>query len=73
MNKNAASGVDKVSAKEYEADLQTNVENLVDRQKGKRYKAKLVLWSYIPKASGKDRPLGIPAIDDKVLQMGAKV
>jgi len=72
VNKNAAAGVDKVSATEYEAELLTNVEDLVEQLKGNRYKAKLVKRQYIPKDSGKLRPLGIPAVSDKLLQTGAK-
>lgn len=72
INKRAASGVDRVSAKEYEKVLQENIENLVAQLKGKRYKAKLVRRQYIPKANGKMRPLGIPAISDKLLQTGVK-
>lgn len=65
INKRAAPGVDRVSAKDYEENLQENVENLVAQLKGKRYKARLVRRQYIPKANGKLRPLGIPAINDK--------
>jgi len=68
LNKKAASGVDKVSAREYEHDLEGNIERLVERLKGKSYRAKLVRRQYIPKANGKLRPLGIPAIEDKLLQ-----
>jgi RNA-directed DNA polymerase len=68
LNKNAARGVDKVSAQEYEQNLVGNVECLVERLKEKRYRAKLVRRQYIPKANGKLRPLGIPAIEDKLLQ-----
>jgi RNA-directed DNA polymerase len=69
LNKNAASGVDKVSAKEYGKDLVNNVKNLVSQLKRKGYRAKLVRRQYIPKGKGKLRPLGIPATADKVLQM----
>jgi hypothetical protein len=40
INKNAAYGIDEIDAKEYEANLQSNVEDLVERLKGLRYKAK---------------------------------
>lgn len=73
LNKKAASGVNRVSAKEYGANLNTNVENLVYRVKGKRYFAALVRRQYIPKTSVQLRPLGIPAVDDKLLQTGVKV
>lgn len=73
INKKAASGVDKISAKEYEVELKANVEDLVTQMKGNRYKAKWVRRQYIPKDNGKLRPLGIPAISDKLLQTGVKV
>lgn len=70
INKRAASGVDCQDARAYEANLRENVEGLVEAVKGGWYRAKLVLRRYIPKLNGKLRPLGIPAIADKVLQMG---
>jgi RNA-directed DNA polymerase len=69
MNLKAASGVDKTTAKEYEKDLRDNIRDLVARLKEKRYRAKLVRRVYIPKSSGKLRPLGIPAIEDKLVQV----
>ena len=68
VNKRAAAGVDRVSARSYEQDLATHVDHLADSVKGRRYRAKLVLRKYIPKLNGKLRPLGIPAIADKLLQ-----
>jgi len=68
LNKKAASGVDKVTAEQYEENLMGNLENLLDRLKGKRYRAKLVKRKYIPKDNGKSRPLGIPALEDKIVQ-----
>lgn len=68
LNKNAASGIDKISWREYEENLHANIDLLVDKLKSKKYKAKLIRRSYIPKANGKQRPLGIPAIEDKLLQ-----
>ena len=70
INKRAACGVDRQDARAYEADLQKNVEGLVEAIKGGWYRAKLVLRRYLPKLNGKLRPLGIPAIADKVLRMG---
>jgi len=70
VNKHAASGVDRQDARSYQEDLRENIEALVAAVKEGRYRAKLVLRRYIPKLSGKLRPLGIPAIADKLLQVG---
>ncbi len=69
LNKNAASGVDRVTAQAYEENLEANVNALVERLKQKRYRAKLVRRCYIPKENGKERPLGIPALEDRLLQL----
>jgi len=69
LNKNAASGVDGVTAQAYEADLLANLENLASRLKAKHYRAKLVRRCYIPKPNGDLRPLGIPALEDKLVQL----
>ena len=60
IRKQAASGVDRGSAQEYEQNLEENIHQLVDGLKRKRYRAKNVLRRYIPKGNGKFRPLGIP-------------
>ena len=72
IRKNAAYGVDQVSAKDYEQNLDENIHQLVEDLKRKRYRAKLVLRRYIPKGDGKFRPLGIPATQDKLLQVAVK-
>ena len=72
IRKNAAYGVDKVSAEEYEQNLEENIRDLVARLKRGGYRARLVRRKYIPKGEGKMRPLGIPVIEDKLLQMGVK-
>ncbi len=69
LNKNAASGVDKVTAEAYEENLEANIQSLADRLKSKRYRAKLVRRCYIPKENGKERPLGIPALEDRLVQL----
>ncbi len=69
LNKSAASGVDKVTAEEYEENLDSNIQALVGRLKLKRYRAKLVRRCYIPKENGKERPLGIPALEDRLVQL----
>jgi group II intron reverse transcriptase/maturase len=68
LNKSAASGVDEVTWQMYAKDLHANVETLVNRLKSKRYRTRLVLRRYIPKDGDKKRPLGIPVIEDKLLQ-----
>lgn len=68
LNKNAAPGIDRISFSEYGENLEANLDELVSSLKEKRYRAKLIRRVYIPKAQGKLRPLGIPAISDKILQ-----
>lgn len=69
LNKNAASGVDKVTADAYEEDLEANIQALAERLRTNRYRAKLVRRCYIPKENGKERPLGIPALEDRLVQL----
>jgi RNA-directed DNA polymerase len=69
LRKDAASGVDGVSFQEYEKNLEANLADLVGRLKRKAYRARLVRRKYIPKGPGKLRPLGIPTLEDKLLQM----
>ncbi len=69
LKKNAASGVDGVTAELYEENLVDNIRLLAERLKSKRYRCKLVRRSYIPKENGKERPLGIPALEDKLVQL----
>jgi RNA-directed DNA polymerase len=69
LNKDAASGVDNVTAEVYAANLQANIAALAQRLKAKRYRAKLVRRCYIPKENGTERPLGIPALEDKLVQL----
>ena len=69
LNKNAASGVDGVTAAAYAQDLHANIQGLTERLKAKRYRAKGVRRVYMPKDNGKERPLGLPALEDKLVQL----
>ena len=60
LNKDAASGVDGLTAETYAANLEGNIADLAERVKAGRYRAKYVRRVYIPKENGKERPLGIP-------------
>jgi RNA-directed DNA polymerase len=68
--KDGAVGVDGVTAEEYEQDLEGNLRRLLDRVKSGAYQAPPVRRVYIPKggSSTETRPLGIPTLEDKVLQ-----
>jgi RNA-directed DNA polymerase len=67
--KNGAPGIDGQTAEQYEANLEENLQSLLDRFKSGRYQAPPVRRVYIPKGDGsKTRPIGIPTFEDKVLQ-----
>lgn len=67
--KNKATGIDKISKKEYEENLKENIEELISQMKTFSYKPLPVRRVYIPKeGSDKTRPLGIPAYRDKIVQ-----
>lgn len=69
LNKEAASGVDGLTAEIYAANLEGHITDLAERVKAGRYRAKLVRRVYIPKENGTERPLGIPALEDKLVQL----
>ena len=66
--RSAAAGVDGVTAEQYEANLTENLESLLDRLHTGSYRAPAVRRVYLPKPGGKTRPIGIPTLEDKVLQ-----
>ena len=68
QQKNKASGIDRVTKDKYEENLTSNIDNLLDRMKKFSYKPLPVRRTYIPKANGKVRPLGIPSYEDKLVQ-----
>jgi group II intron reverse transcriptase/maturase len=68
--KDGAVGVDGMTAAEYEQDLEGNLQRLLDRAKSGTYRAPPVRRVHIPKggSSTETRPIGIPTLEDKVLQ-----
>jgi RNA-directed DNA polymerase len=67
--KDGALGVDGQSAESYAAQLEDNLQSLLDRAKSGDYRAPPVRRVHIPKGSGSEtRPIGIPTFEDKVLQ-----
>lgn len=70
MSANKATGVDGVTKKAYEEELRGNIASLLQRMKTQAYKPQPVRRTYIPKpGTDKLRPLGIPAYEDKLVQM----
>lgn len=65
---NKASGIDGITKEEYDKNLSSNIDNLLDRMKKFSYKPKPVRKTYIPKSNGKLRGLGIPCYEDKLVQ-----
>jgi|TARA_B100000315_G_scaffold257922_1_gene308401 group II intron reverse transcriptase/maturase len=70
LGRDRASGIDGVSWKEYGEYLDENLNNLVARMKVKRYKPQPAKRVYIPKNEHEKRPLGLPALEDKIVQKG---
>lgn len=69
MNKNKASGIDKVTKEEYERNLEENLESLVKRMKNGSYRPNPARRVYIPKETNcKMRPLGISSYEDKLVE-----
>ena len=68
--KDAAVGVDGVTARDYEAALERNLASLLARFKSGRYRAPAVRRVHIPKAGTREktRPIGVPTLEDKILQ-----
>jgi group II intron reverse transcriptase/maturase len=68
INPKAATGVDGVTWGAYGQELEANLEDLHQRVHSGRYQATPTRRAYIPKADGRMRPLGIAALEDKILQ-----
>ncbi|MQB01261.1 MAG: group II intron reverse transcriptase/maturase [Actinobacteria bacterium] len=68
LNPRAAVGVDEVTWRDYGRDLEGNLRDLYDRVQRGSYRAKPSRRVDIPKADGRLRPLGIAALEDKIVQ-----
>ena len=68
LNPRAATGVDGETWGSYGQDLEVNLRGLHERVHSGRYQARPTRRAYIPKADGRLRPLGIAALEDKILQ-----
>ena len=71
LKRRSASGVDEVTWEQYGLDLEENLQDLSARLKRGAYHAKPVKRVYIPKPDGRKRPIGIPALEDKIVQGAA--
>jgi group II intron reverse transcriptase/maturase len=68
LKRDAAPGVDRVTWRSYGEALEENLFDLADRLKRGAYRAKPVKRVYIPKPDGRQRPLGVTALEDKIVQ-----
>lgn len=68
LKRKAAVGVDGVAWSAYEENLETNLADLHRRVHGEAYRAQPSRRKYIPKSDGRERPLGIAALEDKIVQ-----
>ena len=68
LKRQAAPGVDDVTWQQYEVDLEVRLRDLHGRVHRGAYRAQPSKRTYIPKADGRKRPLGIAAVEDKIVQ-----
>ena len=68
IRRNASAGVDGQTWQSYGEDLEGNLRDLSERLARGTYRARPVKRVYIPKADGKQRPIGIPVLEDKIVQ-----
>jgi retron-type reverse transcriptase len=71
LKKEAAPRVDGEMWRPYGEELEANLRDLSERLKRRAYRAKPVRRVYIPKADGRQRPLGVTALEDKIVQRAA--
>ena len=68
LNRQAATGIDNVTWQEYGKELEKCLPDLHDRVQSERYQAKPSKRIWIPKSDGQQRPIGITALEDKIVQ-----
>src|SRR3974390_463623 len=68
LKEDAAPGVDRLTLKDYEAKFERNLEDLHDRVHRGAYRALPSRRVYIPKPDGRQRPLAVAALEDKIVQ-----
>lgn len=68
LNRGKAPGIDHVRVEDYEANLEANLRDLLDRLHRGSYRPQPSLRKNIPKGNGKTRPLGIACVEDKLVQ-----
>jgi group II intron reverse transcriptase/maturase len=68
LRKDASAGVDGVTYRKYEQDVWRNIPTLHHRLVSHQYRAQPLRRVYIPKENGTERPISIPALEDKIVQ-----
>ena len=68
LDRQSAAGIDGQSAEQYGEELESNLCELLNRAKGKTYRAPPVRRGWVPKDEKESRPIGMPTVEDKVLQ-----
>ncbi len=71
LKREAVAGADGETWQHYGENLESNLQALSEKLKRGTYRAKPVRRAYIPKADGRLRPLGVPVLEDKIVQRAA--
>jgi group II intron reverse transcriptase/maturase len=68
INRKGAAGVDEQTWRDYGEELELNLKKLSERLCNGTYRASPVRRQYIPKSDGRQRPIGVPTLEDKIVQ-----
>src|SRR5215467_1500926 len=68
MGLDASAGIDGVTYEQYKTNVEENIRQLHQRLKEGKYQAQPLRRVYVPKEDGKQRPISIPALEDKIAQ-----